>query len=184
MLLLVAFRFIKFFVAELFSQLGIDWRLLLAQAVNFLLVLYILNRFVFKKLLTLMQERRDRIEKGLEMREEAERELERAHQARKTELLNARKEASDILAEAKALGTERERELVQQAKREAERVMQKAQEDMRRETEVALQDAKADMIRLAMTAAEKVLERSITEKDKERLMEEVAQSLSSNYAGK
>ncbi|MCH7552349.1 hypothetical protein IIB49_03100, partial [Patescibacteria group bacterium] len=64
-------------MAELFSNLGLDVKLLLAQAVNFLLVLWLLNRFVFKKILKFLEERKQGIERGVELTKKAEREIER-----------------------------------------------------------------------------------------------------------
>lgn len=60
---------------QLFSQLGIQWQLLLSQAVNFLLLLIVLRIFVYKPLLKLLHERRDRIEQGLVKADEADRRL-------------------------------------------------------------------------------------------------------------
>ena len=85
---------------ELFSNLGIDGRLLFAQAVNFLLVLWLLNKFVFKKVLSHLEERRNKIEQGLELTERATREMERIDEARHRELGKARTEAEKILTDA------------------------------------------------------------------------------------
>ena len=50
---------------QLFSQLGIDWHLLLSQAVNFFLLLIVLRVFAYKPLLAFLHERRRKIEEGL-----------------------------------------------------------------------------------------------------------------------
>ena len=62
-------------MSQLFSQLGIDWHLLLSQAVNFLLLLAILRFVVYKPLLTLLHKRRERIEEGLTKADEADKRL-------------------------------------------------------------------------------------------------------------
>ena len=50
---------------EIFSKLGIDWRLLLAQVVNFLILLFVLRRFAYTPMLRFLEKRKNRIEKGL-----------------------------------------------------------------------------------------------------------------------
>lgn len=59
-------------MAELVEKLGVDWRLLLSQAVNFLVLLAVLRHFAYKPLLKMLKERRVKIEEGLAKAEEAE----------------------------------------------------------------------------------------------------------------
>jgi F-type H+-transporting ATPase subunit b len=58
---------------QLLTQLGIDWHLLISQAVNFFLLLIVLRIFVYKPLLTVLRERREKIENGIIKAEEADR---------------------------------------------------------------------------------------------------------------
>ncbi|MEK7094291.1 MAG: hypothetical protein AAB903_03060 [Patescibacteria group bacterium] len=86
------------------SQLGIDWRLLVSQAVNFLIVLVVLRLFVYKPVLDILHERKRKIEEGLVKAEEAERRLsevdlikkEKIHEA-ETEILQLFKESDSKL---------------------------------------------------------------------------------------
>lgn len=156
-------------MAELFSSLGIDPKLLLAQVVNFLLVLWLLNRFVFKRILGFLEERKRGIEKGVELTQKAEREMERIGEARHRELQKARDEAEGILTEAKAKGTAAERELAAQAREGAELILQKAREESERKKQDALQEAKEELQRRAFFLAEKVLSRSLTKEDEKRM---------------
>src|SRR3989344_1988819 len=164
-------------MGELFAQLGIDWRLLLAQAVNFLLVLWILKRFVFQKLIRFMEDRQRRIQEGLEMREQAQQELQRSQEMRATEIARARKDTEEILAQAKETAGERERELIARAKQEAEKLLLRAKDDIQRESEAAKKEVREDIVSVTMLAAEKILERAITEKDRERMMKEVMETI-------
>src|SRR3989344_2561811 len=62
-------------MAELAEQLGFDWKLLLSQAVNFLLLLFLLRKFAYLPLLKILKERRARIEEGLAKATEADKRL-------------------------------------------------------------------------------------------------------------
>jgi F-type H+-transporting ATPase subunit b len=57
---------------ELAEKLGLDWKLLLSQAVNFLVLLALLRQFAYKPLLKILKERRAKIEEGLAKAKEAE----------------------------------------------------------------------------------------------------------------
>jgi len=58
--------------ASIFDQLGINWQLLLSQAVNFFILLLVLRFFVYKPLLTVMRKRSEKISQGLEKAEQAD----------------------------------------------------------------------------------------------------------------
>ncbi|PIR50188.1 F0F1 ATP synthase subunit B, partial [Candidatus Peregrinibacteria bacterium CG10_big_fil_rev_8_21_14_0_10_54_7] len=51
---------------ELLTKLGINWQLLLAQIVNFAIVVGVLSFFLYKPLLNLIDTRRERIRKAME----------------------------------------------------------------------------------------------------------------------
>jgi len=87
-------------MSELLSGLGINGKLLFAQAANFLLVLWLLNRFVFKKLIAFIEKRKERIQEGVELTEKAEREMKRIDEARERELRNARERGEGLVAKA------------------------------------------------------------------------------------
>ncbi|HUZ93128.1 MAG TPA: hypothetical protein VNG29_03995, partial [Candidatus Paceibacterota bacterium] len=92
---------------QLFSQLGIDWHLLLSQAVNFFLLLVVLRLFIYKPLLKLMRERREKIEQGVVKAGEAEKRLLEADELRKEKVKLGEAQAIAIIkkteVEAKAL---------------------------------------------------------------------------------
>lgn len=92
---------------ELLRQLGIDWHLLLSQAVNFFLLLVALRLFVYKPLLRVLHERRRKIEEGILKSEEADRRLVEAEGMKRAKVKEGEAEALAILKrtedEAKAL---------------------------------------------------------------------------------
>ncbi|MCH8244484.1 F0F1 ATP synthase subunit B [Patescibacteria group bacterium] len=160
-------------MSELFSNLGIDVKLLLAQTVNFLLVLWLLNRFVFKKVLKFLDERKEGIEKGVELTVRAEREIERIGEARKVAMGKARKLAEDLLMEGKSKGQVAQKEIVAEARATAEVLLKKAKEESERKKQDALKEAEVEMQKRAFFLAEKVLLRSLTKEDQERMGQEL-----------
>ena len=67
-------------MSELFSQLGIDWKLLLAQGVNFVILLVVLTKFVYKPLMKMVEARRQKIELGIRGGEMAEKIIKTAEE--------------------------------------------------------------------------------------------------------
>lgn len=59
-------------MVSLIDQLGINWKLLLSQAVNFAILLFVLQRFVYKPLLAVIKKRNERIQEGLDKADEAD----------------------------------------------------------------------------------------------------------------
>lgn len=162
---------------ELFENLGIDGRLLFSQAVNFLLVLWVLNRFVFKKLLSLLEERRKKIEQGLELRDRAEKEVEQIGNARHRALQEIKKEAEIVLSRTKAQAAQKEREVLRAAKEQQDAILLKAREQGEKDKEDMLKEAQQEIRMRALLLAEQALGRMLTPKDEERIAKEVTEAL-------
>jgi F-type H+-transporting ATPase subunit b len=115
----------------LLEKLGIDWRLFLSQAVNFLILLVVLRLTVYKPLLALLHKRRQVIEEGVEKAKEADKRLGAISELQKEKLKEAEGKAVVLIKnaeeKAKAEGQKlladaarREQELVEKAKRRAQ----------------------------------------------------------------
>lgn len=162
---------------ELFENLGIDGRLLFSQAVNFLLVVWLLNRFVFRKLISLLEERRKKIEQGLELRDRAEKEVAQIGNARHRALQEIKKEAEIVLSRTKAQAQQKERELLRAAKEQQDVILLKAQEQGKKAKEDMISGAQHEIRIRALLLAEQALGRALTPKDEARIAKEVVQSL-------
>ena len=171
-------------MAELLGSLGINGKLLMAQVVNFLLVFWLLQRFVFKKLLDFIENRKREIAKGLELKATAEREVERTKVLREDVLHRAQAEAQQVFKEAQDRSRAMEQEQLSQAKGKAEGIVKSAKEQASREQEAALKELQGQVRGMAFGAAERVLARTINKKDQEKLTEELLHSLATGYAGK
>ena len=82
---------------QLLSQLGIDWHLLLSQAVNFLVLLIVLRFFLYKPLLKLLADRKKKIEEGVEKAKMADVRLLEANEKSKEKIKEAEKQAIGII---------------------------------------------------------------------------------------
>lgn len=156
----------------MFEALGIDWLKLAAQLVNFLLLLYLLNRFLFRPLLARMDERSERIEKGLEDAAAAERDRELASAEREAAVAEARREASDMIARATKIAEDTRNQILEDARADAERVSARAREEIVAEKEKAMADIRSQVADLALTAAGKLIRHEMDAATQRRLVEE------------
>lgn len=171
-------------MTELLQNLGIDWRLLIAQAINFLIVLWLLNRFVFKKIISYLEDRKNKIEQGLELTEKAKREIQQISEARQREIKKTKEEADRILSEARNSASEKEKVVLSSARSEAEKMMLKAKDQAEKEKLSSILSAKLEIQKLSVLIAEKLLKRSTKPEDQESAAKEILDHLENQYATK
>jgi len=100
---------------EILNNLGVDWKLLLAQVVNFFILFLILNRFVYKPIVNILRKRRDDIEKGIEFTKNAEEKLRTADIARENTIQEAKAKALSIVSAGELVGSQRKEEILKEA---------------------------------------------------------------------
>jgi F-type H+-transporting ATPase subunit b len=155
-----------------FDAFGVDVFKLAFQIINFLLILYLLNRFLFKRVLTLLDERQEKISKGLENAEAAARDRELARAEREAALDEARKEAQTMIARATKIAEESRNEIVAAAKAEAEKVAAKATEEITAEKQRAIAELRSQVADLALEAAGKLVGSEMNAPTQRRLVQE------------
>jgi F-type H+-transporting ATPase subunit b len=159
-------------VGEFFSAFDINLVGLVFQVINFLLLLYLLNRFLFKPLLARMDERTAKIEKGLEDAETAARDRELARAEREAAVSEARKEAAEMIARSNKIAEDTRNEILTDARSEAEKVTQRAREEINAEKEKAMSELRSQVADLALEAAGKLVRSDMNATTQRRLVEE------------
>src|SRR3989338_2422096 len=89
-------------MGELISKLGIDWKILIAQLINFGILAYILNRFLYKPIIKLLDDRRLQIEHNKSSALLVEKKLKEADEERKNMIAGARHESEKIIKKAES----------------------------------------------------------------------------------
>jgi F-type H+-transporting ATPase subunit b len=158
-------------LGEFFSAFGVDLPSLLFQVVNFLLLLYLLNRLLFKRVLSTLDERRARIEKGLEDAEAAARDRELARAEREAAVAEARKEAQAMIARANKIAEDTRTEILGEARAEAEKVTARARDEINAEKDRAMAELRGVVADLALDAAGKLVQAEMTGATQRRLVE-------------
>ncbi|MDK2822300.1 MAG: F-type H+-transporting ATPase subunit b [Clostridia bacterium] len=140
--------------------------------INFLILVAILNKFLYKPVTKMLDERKKEVVSNLDRAEAAKLEAEKLKDEYASHLQNARKEAQEIIAKANKLGEETKNEIVAQAKSEAEKISAKAQEEIKLEKNKALAELRDEVASLAIMAAEKIISKNIDNKDQEKMVKD------------
>lgn len=142
---------------ELAAVFGLNWKLLLIQAVNFGIVLLLLRKFLYKPILRVIDERRLKIEKGLSDAKQAGAKLTAAEQESKAALAAASARSNEMLARAETAAKAREAEILKETAVKARRYEQEAARKAEFLKQQAVEESREEIARLAVLAAEKVL---------------------------
>ncbi len=148
----------------LIGTFHIDWRLIVAQLVNFAIVFVVLYIFALKPLNTLMRERSKRIEQGLEDAHRNAALVAEAKQLYDSELAKARHEAHTLMQTMHRDIELKRTELLDTAHEEAERIMVAGREVLRAEKDVILKEAEKEIASLVVSGVEKVLTQHVDAK--------------------
>lgn len=145
---------------QLLDQLGINWQLLLSQAVNFILLLIVLRIFVYKPLLKLLHDRRAKIEGGLLKAEEADRRLHEVDMMSKAKIKDAEIHAMGILKKTETEAKELEAKLLAVAKQHEDEAMKSAEVRLRAQEEESRRASEREAAHLVRAAIERTVELS------------------------
>ena len=155
-----------------FEAFSVDGWKLAFQVINFLILLYLLNRFLFKPVLARLDERSEKIGKGLEDAEVAARDRELARAEREAAVAEARKEANEMIARANKIAEDTRNEILTSARAEAEKVSTRAREEIVAEKDRAMAEIRGQVAELALAAAGKLVRRRMDDPTQRRLVEE------------
>ena len=155
------------------TDLGINLPSLIAYLINFVVLLGILFFFAYKPLLRVLDQRSERIRESLEAAERAREEAASSHEAIEEQLTGARREGQRLLDQAREAADRFRGEEMDRARQEAETFVERARTDIQRERDAAIQEVRANFGDLAITAAERVIRRSLDRRAHEELIAQV-----------
>jgi F-type H+-transporting ATPase subunit b len=141
----------------LFAAFGIDWHLLFIQAVNFGVLLVVLTYFLYKPILKIIDERREKVTEGVRLAEEATRALADAKNESDSMIGSASRDAEALVAQARTRADEKGSEILRAAEVRAQNVMKEAEASAEEAKRLALAESSKEIARAAMLAAEKIM---------------------------
>lgn len=155
-----------------FEAFGVDVFKLGFQIVNFLILLYLLNRFLFKPALRRIDERQSKLSQGLEDAAAAARDRELARAERDAALAEARQESEALVQRAAKTAEATSAEILAAARESADQLTARAREEIAAEKERALAEIRAEVADLALDAAGKLVGAEMDGPTQRRLVEQ------------
>lgn len=154
----------------LLGTLGINWKLFLAQLVNFGIVLFVFWKFVAKPLGKLLTDRQARIESGLKNADYMEAEKKKFEDWKMQEMKKVRTEADHILRTTNDTANKIKQETIVEAQRSAATLLAQAKASIESEKVQTLKEIKQDVATLVVAASEKILRGKLDEKKDHELI--------------
>jgi len=139
------------------KNLGIEPKLLLAQIVNFFILLFLLWKFLYKPILKVFDERSKKIKESLDQAEKVKQEAKKTEKIRQEILQNAKKEAENTLNKAEKIAEKNKKEIINQASLEAKKLLEKTQQEIDKQKKNILESVRKDISSLTLISLEKIL---------------------------
>jgi F-type H+-transporting ATPase subunit b len=165
-------------VKEIANTFGVDWSHLIAQIISFSIVCALLYFFAYKRVLAMLEERRQRIAEGLANAEKIKAELAKAESQRLEILSQANTQATKLIEEARAAAAKVQEVETQKAVAAAEQIIAKAREAAAADHARMLAELKREVGRLVVQTTATVTGKILTSEDQRRLAEETARQVS------
>jgi F-type H+-transporting ATPase subunit b len=167
-------------ILNTFSHMGVDWRLIIMNAVNFGIVAVILYKFFFKPIQKAMDERTAKIEEGLRNAEEMKKKLAEAELKQAEILREARKGAQEILEQARVAAKQLQDRETQDTAAKVEQMLARGREALELERRKTFDELRAEVARLVVLTTSKVLARDLADTEKATLNRHAAEELARN----
>lgn len=131
------------------------------QIISYFILLYLLNRLLFKPVMAVLEKRREQTEGTLKGAADVEKEVEEGLEAYRARLKDETAKAQEARAAIKKAAVEKEKALLESARKEAQDEISRMKAELEKGKRSALETLKEDAKKLSATIAEKVLERKL-----------------------
>lgn len=155
------------------EALGISLTEFIFYLINFLILVGVLTKFLYKPFLNVMETRKQSIKDALDNAELTNRRADEKMQNYNKRIARAEEEGREIIKEAKIKADAQARQIIEDAQTEAGEIMSKAERTIEREKEKAMEEMRQEIATLALLAAEKIVEREIQRVGQEAIVDEV-----------
>ena len=149
----------------------VPWTLI-AQICNLFIQVYLIRRFLFKPINEILEKRKAKADAQIQEAEKANSDAQAMKAEYEQNMLEAKNRANEILTTAQKTASITSEEMLKEATQQAAAIKEKAEADIAQEKRKAVNELKNEIGGIAMEIAGKVIEREISEKDHEKLIDE------------
>lgn len=162
---------------EVLENFGVQPVLLLAQIVNFIILLFLLKKFAYKPIMKVLDERRIKIETGVRQAEEAEKKLADTEVKQKEIISKAEQESSRIIQETKYAVKKLQEETLVETSKKTKELIENNKEVLQLEREKMISEVKKGMAELVAETTKKVIGKTLSHRENEELVKQSLKDL-------
>ena len=155
------------------DALGINLKDLIFAVANFLILVLLLGKFLYKPFLGILEKRKQTIEDAFTNADATNRKADEKYEAYTKKLARAEAESREIIKNARLKADDHANMIVEEAKAEAARIKLQAEKEAVREKEKALREVREQIGQLAILAAEQILEKEVAAEGQEEIIDRV-----------
>ncbi|MDD4599830.1 MAG: F0F1 ATP synthase subunit B [Negativicutes bacterium] len=156
---------------------------LIAQIINFLILVAILTKVAYKPLMKALQERQERIAASIDQADRDKAAAEQLKREYQEQLAMARAEAQAIVEKATRLAEQTKDEIITAARAEHAKLLKEAQVEIDRERQLALSELRGEVVALSMAAASKIIEKNLDTETNSKLVTDFINRLDDKKIG-
>lgn len=145
--------------------------------ITFILLLLILKKYAWKPILKTLYDREIKIKDALDKADRDQKDAQKLLEEQRQLLEKARRESSQIIIESKKNADASRKELLEQARTEADRLLERAKHEIEHSKESAIEEIKQHTVNIALLAAQKVVEESLSPEKHLHLIEKYVKEL-------
>lgn len=157
--------------------MSIQWYQLLFQIINFGILVFLLNRFLYKPIVTIIKQRQKKIEDSIKAAEDTLKEKAKLEEIKKKAVEEAEKEAVKIVEAAKKEAGVVSKKLVDNAKTQAEAEVDKKFASLSEKLDAQEKIITSKITDLVVKATSKVLKGSLTDKEQKQIIDQEIKKL-------
>jgi F-type H+-transporting ATPase subunit b len=161
-------------VTQIARTFGVDWQHLVAQIISFSIVCAVLHKFAYRRILAMLDQRREQIRQGIANAEKIKAELDKTEAQRQEVMAQAHAQGAKFIEEARVAAASVRQEETRKVIAAAEQITAKAHEAAAQDHDQMLAELKREVGKLVVQATTTVTGKILTAEDQRRLAEETS----------
>jgi F-type H+-transporting ATPase subunit b len=158
---------------ELLKPLGLNFKLLFIQFVGFMILFWMLKKFLFTRVLEMIQRRGDEIRGAFEANEKTREEAQSLKLDYERKLQEARKEAEQIIQASKLAAEKAGQEIIEKTRQEASQLRDRGLAEIEQEKKKVITEIRRDVVNLSVDIARRLIVKAVDQKEAEKLTDDV-----------
>lgn len=155
------------------AALGLKFKPLIVQIVGFLILFWILKKYLFGRITGMIKERGDEIKRAYEQNEKTREEVRQLKAQYEQQLQEIQEKADSVIQEATKKATQAGQEILEKTRREAEQLREKRLAELEQEKKKAIAEIRAEVVKLSILLTSRMIEKTLDRPTAEKLADEI-----------